>query len=129
MSELKKMKSSYNAYYNEFRTVEKEIIGKIIEQVESIEENPFCKNLSSNSIIFTISSRDLSTTSWDPAYYMNAIPKKDVVEKIRKMDSLPKVIAFIDDVCKNKKVDIGKQKYVCNDYFISALKKILDELK
>lgn len=125
MSELKeKMKS-----YNELRTVEKEIIGKIIEQVESIEEIPVCKNLSSNSIIFTISSRDLSTTSWDPAYYTNAIPKEDIVEKIRKMDSLPKVIAFIDDVCKNKKVDIGKQKYVCNDYFISALKKILDELK
>ena len=125
MSELKeKMKS-----YNELRTVEKEIIGKIIEQVESIEEIPVCKNLSSNSIIFTISSRDLSTTSWDPAYYTNAIPKEDIVEKIRKMDSLPKVIAFIDDVCKNKKVDIGKQKYVCNDYFILALKKILDELK
>ena len=125
MSELKeKMKS-----YNELRTVEKKIIGKIIEQVESIEEIPVCKNLSSNSIIFTISSRDLSTTSWDPAYYTNAIPKEDIVEKIRKMDSLPKVIAFIDDVCKNKKVDIGKQKYVCNDYFISALKKILDELK
>ena len=125
MSELKeKMKS-----YNKLRTVEKEIIGKIIEQVESIEEIPVCKNLSSNSIIFTISSRDLSTTSWDPAYYTNAIPKEDIVEKIRKMDSLPKVIAFIDDVCKNKKVDIGKQKYVCNDYFISALKKILDELK
>lgn len=125
MSELKeKMKS-----YNELRTLEKEIIGKIIEQVESIEEIPVCKNLSSNSIIFTISSRDLSTTSWDPAYYTNAIPKEDIVEKIRKMDSLPKVIAFIDDVCKNKKVDIGKQKYVCNDYFISALKKILDELK
>ena len=125
MSELKeKMKS-----YNELRTVEKEIIGKIIEQVESIEEIPVCKNLSSNSIIFTISSRDLSTTSWDPAYYTNAIPKEDIVEKIRKMDSLPKVIAFIDDVCKNKKVDIGKQKYVCNDYFISALKKILDEFK
>ena len=129
MSELKKMKSSYNAYYNEFRTVEKEIIGKIIERIESIEENPVCKNLSSNSIIFTISSRDLSTTSWDPAYYTNAIPKEDIVEKIRKMDSLPKIIAFIDDVCKNKKVDIGKQKYACNDYFISALKKILDELK
>lgn len=125
MSELKeKMKS-----YNELRTLEKEIIGKIIEQVESIEEIPVCKNLSSNSIIFTISSRDLSTTSWDPAYYTNAIPKEDIIEKIRKMDSLPKVIAFIDDVCKNKKVDIGKQKYVCNDYFISALKKILDELK
>ena len=125
MSELKeKMKS-----YNKLRTVEKEIICKIIEQVESIEEIPVCKNLSSNSIIFTISSRDLSTTSWDPAYYANAIPKEDIVEKIRKMDSLPKVIAFIDDVCKNKKVDIGKQKYVCNDYFISALKKILDELK
>lgn len=125
MSELKeKMKS-----YNELRTLEKEIIDKIIEQVESIEEIPVCKNLSSNSIIFTISSRDLSTTSWDPAYYTNAIPKEDIVEKIRKMDSLPKVIAFIDDVCKNKKVDIGKQKYVCNDYFISALKKILDELK
>ena len=125
MSELKeKMKS-----YNELRTLEKEIIGKIIEQVESIEEIPVCKNLSSNSIIFTISSRDLSTTSWDPAYYTNAIPKEDIVEKIKKMDSLPKVIAFIDDVCKNKKVDIGKQKYVCNDYFISALKKILDELK
>ena len=125
MSELKeKMKS-----YNELCTLEKEIIGKIIEQVESIEEIPVCKNLSSNSIIFTISSRDLSTTSWDPAYYTNAIPKEDIVEKIRKMDSLPKVIAFIDDVCKNKKVDIGKQKYVCNDYFISALKKILDELK
>ena len=125
MSELKeKMKS-----YNELCTLEKEIIGKIIEQVESIEEIPVCKNLSSNSIIFTISSRDLSTTSWDPAYYTNAIPKADIVEKIRKMDSLPKVIAFIDDVCKNKKVDIGKQKYVCNDYFISALKKILDELK
>ena len=125
MSELKeKMKS-----YNELRTVEKEIIGKIIEQVESIEEIPVCKNLTSNSIIVTIGSRDLSTTSWDPAYYTNAIPKEDIVEKIRKMDSLPKVIAFIDDVCKNKKVDIGKQKYVCNDYFISALKKILDELK
>ena len=125
MSELKeKMKS-----YNELCTLEKEIIDKIIEQVESIEEIPVCKNLSSNSIIFTISSRDLSTTSWDPAYYTNAIPKEDIVEKIRKMDSLPKVIAFIDDVCKNKKVDIGKQKYVCNDYFISALKKILDELK
>ena len=125
MSELKeKMKS-----YNELRTLEKEIIDKIIEQVESIEEIPVCKNLSSNSIIFIISSRDLSTTSWDPAYYTNAIPKEDIVEKIRKMDSLPKVIAFIDDVCKNKKVDIGKQKYVCNDYFISALKKILDELK
>ena len=125
MSELKeKMKS-----YNELRTVEKEIIGKIIEQVESIEEIPVCKNLSSNSIIFTISSRDLSTTSWDPAYYTNAIPTEDIVEKIRKMDSLPKVIAFIDDVCKNKKVDLGKQKYVCNDCFISALKKILDELK
>lgn len=125
MSELKeKMKS-----YNELRTLEKEIIGKIIEQVESIEEIPVCKNLSSNSIIFTISSRDLSTTSWDPAYYTNAIPKEDIIEKIRKMDSLLKVIAFIDDVCKNKKVDIGKQKYVCNDYFISALKKILDELK
>lgn len=125
MSELKeKMKS-----YNELRTLEKEIIDKIIEQVESIEEIPVCKNLSSNSIIFTISSRDLSTTSWDPAYYTNAIPKEDIIEKIRKMDSLPKVIAFIDDVCKNKKVDIGKQKYVCNDYFISALKKILDELK
>ena len=125
MSELKeKMKS-----YNELCTVEKEIIGKIIEQVESIEEIPVCKSLSSNSIIFTLSSRDLSTTSWDPAYYTNAIPKEDIVEKIRKMDSLPKVIAFIDDVCKNKKVDIGKQKYVCNDYFISALKKILDELK
>ena len=125
MSELtEKMKS-----YNELRTLEKEIIDKIIEQVESIEEIPVCKNLSSNSIIFTISSRDLSTTSWDPAYYTNAIPKEDIVEKIRKMDSLPKVIAFIDDVCKNKKVDIGKQKYVCNDYFISALKKILDELK
>ena len=115
--------------YNELRTLEKEIIGKIIEQVESIEEIPVCKNLSSNSIIFTISSRDLSTTSWDPAYYTNAIPKEDIIEKIRKMDSLLKVIAFIDDVCKNKKVDIGKQKYVCNDYFISALKKILDELK
>ena len=125
MSELKeKMK-----LYNELCTLEKEIIGKIIEQVESIEEIPVCKSLSSNSIIFTISSRDLSTTSWDPAYYTNAIPKEDIVEKIRKMDSLPKVIAFIDDVCKNKKVDIGKQKYVCNDYFISALKKILDELK
>ena len=125
MSELKeKMKS-----YNELRTVEKEIIGKIIEQVESIEEIPVCKSLSSNSIIFTLSSRDLSATSWDSAYYTNAIPKADIVEKIRKMDSLPKVIAFIDDVCKNKKVDIGKQKYVCNDYFISALKKILDELK
>ena len=125
MSELKeKMKS-----YNELLTVEKEIIDKIIEQVESIEEIPVCKNLSSNSIIFTLSSRDLSTTSLDPAYYTNAIPKADIVEKIRKMDSLPKVIAFIDDVCKNKKVDIGKQKYVCNDYFISALKKILDELK
>ena len=85
MSELKeKMKS-----YNELRTLEKEIIDKIIEQVESIEEIPVCKNLSSNSIIFTISSRDLSTTSWDPAYYMNAIPKEDIVEKIRKMDSLP----------------------------------------
>ena len=125
MSELKeKMKS-----YNELRTLEKEIIGKIIEQVESIEEIPVCKNLSLNSIIFSISSRDLSTTSWDPAYYTNAIPKEDIIEKIRKMDSLLKVIAFIDDVCKNKKVDIGKQKYVCNDYFISALKKILDELK
>ena len=71
MSELKeKMKS-----YNELRTLEKEIIDKIIKQVESIEEIPVCKNLSSNSIIFTISSRDLSTTSWDPAYYTNAIPK------------------------------------------------------
>lgn len=125
MSELKeKMKS-----YNELRTVEKEIIGKIIEQVENIEENPVSKNRSSNSIIFTISSRDLSSASWDPAYYSNAIPKRDVVEKIRKIDSLPKVIAFIDDVCKNRKIDIGKQKYACNDYFISALKKILDELK
>ena len=48
MSELKeKMKS-----YNELCTLEKEIIGKIIEQVESIEEIPVCKSLSSNSIIF-----------------------------------------------------------------------------
>lgn len=125
MSELKeKMKS-----YNKLRTIEKEIISKIIEQVENIEENPVAKNLSSNSTIFTISSRDLSIISWDPAYYQNAIPKRVLVEKIMQIDSLPKTIAFLDDVCKNGKIDVGRQKYVCNDYFISALKKILNELK
>lgn len=125
---LNKQVAEYRAEMQKLEVLKNSIIAEIKKQIAAIKENGFVTNKCTNPTVFTISSKNLSTASWDPMYYNNTALTQKMIEKIEKMDTLERVVAFISKTIETKMFEDGKEKCRCNDNFIAALQKVLNNL-
>ena len=132
MSKLSEDLAVYRREAEHLKEIKKKVSDEIVKAVKATKENGFVKKIPSTTTIFTISSKNLSSVSWDPSYYNNSALAEVLVTKIEGMDDIEKIIDLLKSVVENKQFEDVRSKvrvrYRCNDNFVESIEKIVNSL-
>lgn len=132
MAKLSEDLAAYRKEAERLKTIKQKLSNEIVKAIKGTKENGFVKKISTDPTIFTISSKNLSSVSWDPSYYNNSALAEVLVTKIEGMDDIEKIIEFLKSIVENKQFEDVRSKvrvrYRCNDNFVEAIDKIVKSL-